>query len=764
MFKKSLIFTSIIVFAITQINAQSVGLVLSGGGAKGLAHIGVIRVLEENNIPIDYIAGTSIGAIIGGLYAAGYTTDEMEELFKSDEFYFWSTGKIQKEYRYYFKQPEAEPSWINLRVTRKDDKVKLLPPTNFIPEEQMDFAFMELVAATSAACNNNFDSLMIPFFCVAADINSDNPVILRKGDLGEAIRASMTVPLYFKPIEIDGKLLFDGGLINNFPLDLMKEIYKPDIIIGHKVANDLKEAESDDLRQQVSNLVMRPTNFEIKAEDGILLETKLENVSLLDFNKIDFALEAGIETANEMIDSIKSRITRNQQQEIIIQKRETFNSKKPKLFFQNIQVEGVKDPMQRKFIIQSIKHKYNVVTLSSLKKEYFKLIADEHIKSIRPISHFNKETGYFDLHLKVEPEKKIEVKIGGNISTKPINQGFFSFNYRTYKSRAYTLMSNIYFGRFYSSYKIGGRIDYPTKLPFYFSGYSTFNRWDFFSSSSELFFEDVRPPYIIQNENNHRLEIGFPLGLHGKLFLNTNYSSSSDKYYQTDIVNKGDVADKTIFNAFASNIGVESNSLNYRQFATEGSNRFISAKYIVGEESFFPGTTINSKKSTDIKHNYILLKAYANKYFKISKKFTLGTTLEAVYSNKELFQNYKSTLLSAPGFYPSPHSKSLFLENFHSNNYLAGGLKALIHFNQALHLRVEGYGFIPIKEELRHDDNSAFHNKNTFENYYLQGVAALVYQTGIGPASLSVNYYDKENTDLYFTLNFGYILFNKRGF
>ncbi len=765
MIKKFLIFTFIYIFAATHINAQSVGLVLSGGGAKGMAHIGVIRVLEENNIPIDYIAGTSIGAIVGGLYAAGYTTDQMEELFKSDEFYFWSTGKIQKEYRYYFKQPEPEPSWLELRVTKKDDKVKLLPPTNFIPEEQMDFVFMELVASTSAACNYNFDSLMIPFFCVAADINSGNPTILRKGNLGEAIRASMTVPLYFKPIEIDGKLLFDGGLINNFPHDIMKETYKPDIIIGHKVANDLKEAESDDLRQQISNLIMRPTNFDIAPEDGIFLETKFDNISLLDFNKIDVILEAGVLTTEQMIDSIKNRVVRKRPQKIIEQKRETFNSKKPKLFFQNIQVEGVQDPMQRKFIIQSIKHKYDVVSLESLKKEYFKLVADEHIKSIRPISRYNKETGYFDLHLKVEPEKKLELKIGGNISTKPINQGFISFNYRTYKSRAYTLMSNIYFGRFYSSYKIGGRIDYPTKLPFYLSGYSTFNRWDFFSSSSELFFEDVRPPYIIQNENNIRLEIGFPLGLHGKIFANTAYSSSSDKYYQTEIVNKGDEPDKTIFNAFVSNLGVENNSLNYRQFATEGSNRFLSAKYIVGEESFYPGTTINNrKKNTDIEHNYFLLKAHSTKYFKIGNKFTLGTTLEAVFSNKELFQNYSSTVLSAPGFYPTPHSKSLFVGNFHSNNYLAGGLKALIHFSPSLHLRVEGYGFVPIKEELRNDDNSVFQNDNAFENYYMQGMAAMVYQTGIGPVSLSVNYYEKENTDLYFTLNFGYILFNKRGF
>lgn len=764
MIRKSLIFTIVFFFAATHINAQSVGLVLSGGGAKGLAHIGVIRVLEKNNIPIDYIAGTSIGAIVGGLYAAGYTTDQMEVLFRSDEFYFWSTGKIQKEYRYYFKQPEASPSWLELRVTKKDDKVKLLPPTNFIPEEQMDFAFMELVAATSAACNYNFDSLMIPFFCVAADINSGNPTILRKGDLGEAIRASMTVPLYFKPIEIDGKLLFDGGLINNFPHDIMKETYKPDIIIGHKVANDLKEAESDDLRQQISNLIMRPTNFEIAPEDGIFLETKFDNISLLDFNKIDNILEAGIQTTEQMIDSIKSRISRKLPPKAMMQKRESFNSKKPKLFFQNIQVEGVQDPMQRKFIIQSIKHKYNVVTLSSFKKEYFKLVADEHIKSIRPISRYNKETGYFDLHLKIEPEKRLEVKIGGNISTKPINQGFLSFNYRTYKSRAYTLMSNIYFGRFYSSYKIGGRIDYPSKLPFYLAGYSTFNRWDFFSSSSELFFEDVRPPYIIQNENNQRLEIGFPLGLHGKFFVNSTYSSASDKYYQTEIVNKGDEPDKTIFNAFISNLGLESNSLNYRQFATEGSYRFISAKYIVGEESFYPGTTISSKRNTDIKHNYFLLKAHSAKYFQLGKKFTLGTTLEAVLSNKELFQNYSSTMLSAPGFYPTPHSKSLFLDNFHSNNYIAGGLKALIHFSPSLHLRLEGYGFAPIKEEMKKDDNSVFHNSNTFENYYLQGMAAMVYQTGVGPLSLSFNYYEKENTNLYITLNFGYILFNKRGF
>ncbi len=744
-------------------NAQSVGLVLSGGGAKGLAHIGVIKVLEENNIPIDYIAGTSIGAIVAGLYAAGYSTDEMENLFRSDDFYFWSTGKIQKEYRYYFMQQEEDPAWIDLNVERKEDKVKILPPTNLVPEDQMDFAFMELMTTTNAACNYDFDSLMVPFFCVAADIYKNQPVVLRKGDLGSAIRASMTVPLVFRPIKINGELLYDGGILNNFPADIMKKTFKPDIIIGHKVADDKRKADSDDLLQQLSNLVMRPTNFKISPKDGILLETNFKNVGLLDFNKIDFILSEGIQTANNAIDSIKGLVKRRVTSEEVQKKRDEFNSKKPELYFQNIQIEGVKDPMQRKYIIQSIKHKYNVITLQSLKKEYFKLIADEHIKSILPIARYNPETGYFDLNLKVEPNKKFEVKVGGNISTKPINQGFASFDYRNYKSRAYTLTSNIYFGRFYSSFKIGGRIDYPTLLPFYLAGYSTFNRWDFFTSSSELFFEDVRPPYIIQNETNQRLETGFPLGLHGKLYGGLAYSSSKDEYYLTDVFNKADQPDETTFKAFVSQLGLEYNSLNYKEYATEGAYRCLTGKYITGREINVPGSTSKEIQKTKTNHDYFLVKAHTTRYFKLARVFTLGTQAEAVFSNKGLFKNYRSTLLAAPGFYPTPHSKSLFLEKYHANNYLAGGLSAIILFNPSLNLRLEGFGFVPIKE-VQSIDNKAVVSTEYFKNYYLQGAAALVYQTGVGPISLSVNYYEKDNTQLYFSLNFGYILFNKRGF
>ncbi len=761
--KKSLLTTLLISLATVQLNAQSVGLVLSGGGAKGMAHIGVIRVLEENNIPIDYIAGTSIGAIVGGLYAAGYSTQEMEELFKSDDFYFWSTGKIQREYRYYFKRPEPTPDWIQLKVAKREEKVKVLPPSYIVPAEQMDFAFMELTAATNAACNYNFNQLMVPFFCIAANVNKSEPIILRDGDLGSALRASMTVPLYFRPIKIDGNLLFDGGLLNNFPTREMKETFKPDIIIGHKVANNARDAEADDVLSQISNMVMRPTDFEIDSEDGILLETRFEDVSLMDFQKINHILVRGEETAALAIDSIKQLVTRQVSKNEIQEKRKKFNARKPQLFFQNVQVEGVNDPMQRQFIIQSIKHGYDVVSLSNLKTEYFKLIADQHLRSIRPITHYNPESGYFDLHLKIEPEKRFDLSIGGNLSTKPINQGFAGFNFRTYNRRAYTLNSNLFFGRFYSSFKIGGRIDYPTRLPFYLASYFTMNRWDYFSSSTELFFENVQPPLIIQDENSFRVEAGFPLGLHSKFYAGVNYSSASDEYYQTELFKKEDEPDKTNFDAFVTQAGIENNSLNYKQYATEGAHRSVRVKFVRGQENHYPGSTSTVSKKIESNHEYFQVKAHALRHYKLGKRIALGTLLEGALSNKDLLTTYKANMLSAPQFAPTPHSKSLFIAKFRANNYMAGGLKAIYKFSPAMHLRVEAYAFVPLKEVAETSQFSPSQSDDLFNNYYMQGMTSLVYQTGIGPISLSLNYYEKENTNLYLTLNFGYILFNKRG-
>jgi len=744
--------------------SQTVGLVLSGGGAKGLAHIAVIRALEENGIPIDYIAGTSMGAIIAGLYAAGYTTDEMEQLFKSDQFKFWSTGEIQEEYRYFYRKLEEDPSWLELDLLKKEDKLKIMPPSNLIPEEQMDFAFMEMFSSVTAVCKGDFNQLFVPYFCIATDVFQNREMVLRQGDLGEAIRGSMTFPFYFKPIEINGSIVFDGGIVNNFPVKEMKEIFNPDIIIGHNVANNPEKPDPDNLMVQIENMIMKKTNYKIDPQDGYLMETTFNNVGLLDFKKIDLIEKAGRETVDKQIDSIKSLISRRIMPSDLLQERRQFNMRKPQLLFQNIQVEGVVDDMQRKYLIQSLRHSSNAIDLAELKKEYFKLVADHHIKSIRPVSRYNQETGYFDLNLIVKTNNPMQVKFGGNISTRPINQGFLSGDYRLFNNRSYTLSTNMYFGRFYSSIKAGARIDFPTSLPFYLAGYLTYNRWDYYSSTTEFVFEDVRPPYIIRNENSFRAEMGFPINTRGKITLGGSYSSANDAYYLTESIKVSDTPDHTRFDALAATAAIQSNTFNDRQYPTEGISSCLSLNYISGKENNIPGTTSNNPSKKQFTHDFYLLKGYYDRYFRINRHLSFGLLGEGVYSNKEPFSNYVSTVLSAPSFDPIPHSKTIYLNNFHANKYLASGIKGIFKFSDWLHLRAEVYGFLPVNEIREADNYKAVYNLQQFTKVKLMGTGALVFQSALGPVSFSVSYYDKSQTKVFAMLNFGYILFNRKGY
>ena len=236
------------------ISGQTVSLVLSGGGAKGLAHIGVIKALEENGIPISNVSGTSMGAIIGGLYSMGYSPDEMIALFKTRDFSNWSKGRIDNDLRYNinsFTNSDAENLSIGLSADKKGLKPKLF--SSYIPTVGMDIAFEELCAQATAVSGGDFNRLFVPFRCNASDVVSKKMVYFRSGNLGLIIRASMTFPMYFKPIFVDSVLLFDGGIYNNFLWRESFQEFNPDFIIGSKVASNSKQPSDEDPLQQVES-------------------------------------------------------------------------------------------------------------------------------------------------------------------------------------------------------------------------------------------------------------------------------------------------------------------------------------------------------------------------------------------------------------------------------------------------------------------------------------------------------------------------------
>lgn len=214
---------------------KKVGIVLSGGGAKGVAHIGVIKTLEELNIPIDYIAGTSIGAIIGGLYSIGYTSEQLETIVKQTDWIDLLTDKVsRKEIPFPFKSDDSK-YLMSFPINNSGKNGGIIKGKNI----------SQLLHQLTEGYQNvtNFDSLPIPFACIATDMVRNQKEVIRFGKLSEAMRASMAVPVVFSPIYSGQKVLIDGGFKDNLPIDVVKAM-GADIIIGIDVQSELSDADN----------------------------------------------------------------------------------------------------------------------------------------------------------------------------------------------------------------------------------------------------------------------------------------------------------------------------------------------------------------------------------------------------------------------------------------------------------------------------------------------------------------------------------------
>ncbi|MCD4769980.1 MAG: patatin-like phospholipase family protein, partial [Bacteroidales bacterium] len=262
-----------------------------------------------------------------------------------------------------------------------------------------------------------------------------------------AVRASMTYPLYFEPIMIDSNLLFDGGLYNNFPFDVLIDDFAPDYIIGSKVASVSKKPEKDDLMLQMENMIMKTTNYEIPDSVGTVIESKFENISLLDFQKADTLIMIGYLTALASIDEILERATYISDDELK-EKREKFKARMPPLRFSDIYIEGVGE-RQKEYIVNIITKKEEIISPNQLKEEYFSLVSEENIRSAYPEAVYDSEDGTFDLLLNVELKDSYKLSAGGLISLATFNQAFIGFSNYSLSDIFNTFTGNVYLGRYY---------------------------------------------------------------------------------------------------------------------------------------------------------------------------------------------------------------------------------------------------------------------------------------------------------------------------
>jgi NTE family protein len=483
-----ILFVTLFLFAYSiQVEAQKVAVVLSGGGAKGVCHIGVLKALEEARIPIDYIAGTSMGAIIGGLYAAGYSPEDMERIITSNDFNEWVSGKIDSKYIYYFRQPFPDASWMSVKF-KYDSVLQTQLPTNLISPVRMDFAFLELFANASAAANYNFDSLMIPFRCVAADVDENKAITLHSGDLGSAIRASMTFPFYFKPIRINGKLLFDGGMYNNFPADVAYSDFNPDMIIGSKAANNARPPSDDNIVSQLQNMLMGKSNYNTLCESGVMIEPQLKIVNLIDFSHTQELIDSGYVAAKRMIPEIRKFVIDSVSPEKRIAIRKAFNDRKPAYLVKSYTIDGITEGQHtyvRNLLRSDItRRKKNGDTtqansLELVKSDYFRLLAENRVYHSFPQLIYSPALGGYELRISATQENNFHADIGGNVSSKSNNEFFLQLRYTYWSKIAASLLFNSYIGRYYNSVKLGGRVEFPSRLPFFIESYYIGNQFNY---------------------------------------------------------------------------------------------------------------------------------------------------------------------------------------------------------------------------------------------------------------------------------------------
>ena len=313
-----------------------VGVVLCGGGAKGAAHVGVLKVLEEYDIPIDYIAGTSMGAIVGGLYAIGYSADELDSLVMVQDWDFVMSDKVPrkqvsfeaKKYddRFLLKIPfsfrrDRGDSTDKRRSSRDRDMVGPPPlrgqqETSFLSNIPMYYVsgqnVYNLFTKYSVGYQDSidFDNMPIPFACVAVDLVSKKEVVFRSGYFVDAIRASMAIPGFFAPVRMNDMVLVDGGMLNNYPVDVAKEM-GADIIIGVKLGfDDNRSSDIDNIGDIVNELLA--LYMEEKTDDAIDMTDIVIAPSVKDFSTMSF----DIPSLRTLIDN-GEKAAREKSQELI---------------------------------------------------------------------------------------------------------------------------------------------------------------------------------------------------------------------------------------------------------------------------------------------------------------------------------------------------------------------------------------------------------------------------------------------------------------
>lgn len=747
----------------TSAAAQKVGLVLSGGAAKGMAHVGVLKALEENEIPIDYIAGTSMGGIVAGCYAAGMSPQQIEEIMLSKEFLGWVNGRLEQGYNYYYNRPDDNPSVLKINLS-VDTTFNFNLNSTIANDLSLNFALAEVMAQPSAIARGNFDSLFIPLRVVASDIFTQTEVVIRSGSLSDALRATQTVPFFYKPIKVDDKYLFDGGVYNNFPVDVIQNDFNPEVIIGSNVSSKVYDeypyGEDEKLisRSLLYMLLDKSDPSKIPAT-GVYIQPNLKGMSSFDFARVRAMIDSGYAQTIRQMDEIKRKIDPSSLRtcEQVAEARNKFNNKTPALQIERLTYQGFNSKQQR-YMDKFFNNGRRPLYFTDVKKGYYKLVSDDYFHNVYPSFLFDPSRKQYSFQLSKRPQNDFQIDFGGVISTRNISTMYLGVNYYYFHRALTHIMSNFYAGNFYKSAQVKARIDFAGFGRFHLEPEATFNNWDFLEGK-DLVLDNIQPTVLNRIDRKVGVAVGVPIGTGFKASAYSYYVNNLDRYIDSEVFVSTDTLDELRIAGYRTGLMLSSNNLNRKQYASQGRKYQFSFDWFSVRETFTPGSTSAIETEESEHRAWVRGKVSLEQYFK-KGFYSSGYLLEGVISNQPFFSNYQGTIINASPFNPMQDSPTLLLENFRAFNYVAGGWRNVFSIRKNLDFRLEGYVFKPFERITQQNDQRPTLSQD-FERFYFAGTAGLVLHSSVGPISLNVNYYNDRENQLGAFLHVGFLLFQK---
>lgn len=708
----------LILFTAFQLFGQfKIGLVLGGGAARGLAHIGVLKAIEEYNIPIDCIGGTSMGAIMGGLWSSGYTAAQIESIFKSNDVKNWllETPILEKKPLYYFIN--AYPTLINLDVNVSSRKFNI--PEGTVDDKIVNMELFHLFAETDNAIKGDFRKLWKPFLCTAIDIHRETPKIFTTGKLEDAVRASMSIPLLFNPIKIDSLMLFDGGLFDNIPANIVKDTFNADYIISVDISGskNIEKANNSNIFDIVFTLIdfltVNMSEDSLRAL-GSYIRPEVGDYKGYEFDKADELIKLGYDAMVKEIPNIKARIQREEKYGNI--RKEHIENNLP---FNGIIVHTITIDASNRFTERMVRNAAELkegepFSFEKLNLGLYRLYSTDIFEKIEPFINFNKESGELDIKIKTYLAGHDKLGFGGfadskagvNLYGKYEKNNIFNYggSFNLY-GFAGNFIKGVSVNLFFPS------LGYSDNLLGFYFNYHVYKYFGVWTNTFD-YLHNYHMTFLVGNSFNNQSIFS--------LFFGTRY-----KNYPTKEVYKTTVGYYFITNSIMSLSQNQSGAVTNIMIGLNVPNTMFD----VGDFSSYS----KALNVSNIKQTYFKGIARFQRFFKLSDKINLGIIssggiITQIYKNQELPEKIS---IDYPVARPTFEFRYLYDEKLSAKYIASAGFIAKYFLNENLYLQSENEGYIFFYQII-----------DSFDPQYIAGARISIgYSTFIGTLEIGGGYF-----------------------